>query len=194
MYPIKKSGSLFCLSHFPWIKDYPGAPKTEVTVSWTEDALCFHFCSYEQNLRAVQTEHNSPVCQDSCVEIFMQYAPETDPRYINIEINPNCAVYAALRYDRARSTMIPPEEIQRLDVRVQAHKDRWEVDCRIPADWIRRWIPTYRHEAGAILRGNLYKCGDLTDHPHYGAFADIPLPSPDFHRPEYFTAFRLTEE
>ena len=36
------------------------------------------------------------------------------------------------------------------------------------------------------LRGNIYKCGDRTAHPHYLSWAPIGTPSPDFHRPEYF--------
>lgn len=193
MYPIKQNGSSFGISKFPWIKDYPASPRTEATLSWDEDAIKVRFVSYETNPRAVEKEHNAPVCQDSCVEIFMQYAPETDPRYINIEINPNCAVYAAVRYDRERYEMISPKEIGELDVCARRYEDRWELDCKIPAAWIRRQIPTYRHEAGAILKGNLYKCGDLTDHPHYGAFSDIPLPAPDFHCPAFFAEFLLTE-
>ena len=36
------------------------------------------------------------------------------------------------------------------------------------------------------LRGNFYKCGDKTAHPHYLSWNPIKTPKPDFHRPEFF--------
>ncbi|WP_025700605.1 carbohydrate-binding family 9-like protein [Paenibacillus forsythiae] len=32
-------------------------------------------------------EHNAPVYTDSCVELFMQPLPGSDPRYLNFECN-----------------------------------------------------------------------------------------------------------
>lgn len=193
MYPIKKSGSRFCLSYFPWAEAYPACPETAVTVSWDKGGLDLHFVSYETNLRAEQREHNTTVSQDSCVEAFLQVSPETDERYINLEFNPNCAVSSSIRYDRKRSQRLDPADIRTLSVRAEVFEDRWELWCRVPVAFLQKQVPSYRHEAGAVLRGNFYKCGDLTDHPHYAAFANIPLPSPDFHRPEYFAEFVLTE-
>ena len=194
MNEIKKSGSTFSLDCFPWAKDYPACPKTSVTLSWNEEGIAVHFVSYETNLRAIETEHNAPVCQDSCMEMFMQYAPKTDARYINLEINPNCAVYAAIRYDRARREMIDPADIELLGVRSAIFEDRWELDFCVPVAFLQKYVPTYEHKAGAPLRGNFYKCGDLTDHPHYGCFANVGVPQPDYHRPEFFADFVLMED
>ena len=36
------------------------------------------------------------------------------------------------------------------------------------------------------LRGNFYKCGDLTATPHWGSWNPVGTGAPDFHRPEYF--------
>ena len=38
----------------------------------------------------------------------------------------------------------------------------------------------------ASLRGNFYKCGDLTAHPHFLSWNPINTPKPDFHRPDFF--------
>lgn len=127
------------------------------------------------------------------MELFMQYAAETDPRYINIEINPNCAAYASVRYDRERYEMIDPTDIDTLGIKSAVYDDRWELDYTIPVAFIQKYIPTYRHEVGAILRGNFYKCGDLTDHPHYACFNNVDVPNPDYHRPEFFSEFVLAE-
>lgn len=40
---------------------------------------------------------------------------------------------------------------------------------------------------GALtLRGNFYKCGDLTSEPHYLSWAPITFPRPNFHLPAFF--------
>ena len=36
------------------------------------------------------------------------------------------------------------------------------------------------------VRGNFYKCGDKTAHPHFVSWNPVGTPSPDFHRPEFF--------
>ena len=191
MNKIKREGSVFAVKHFPWKKYNPATPRTEVTLGYDDGGFTVHFVSYESNLRAVQTQHNTLVCQDSCMEIFMQFAPASDPRYINIEINPNGAAYCAVNFCRESSELIPPNEIDGLDIKTAVFDDRWEIDYYIPAEWISRLIPDYRHERGATVRGNFYKCGDLTDHEHYGCFHPIEWAHPDFHRPEFFAEFVL---
>jgi hypothetical protein len=190
-YTIAREGTTFEIANFPWKKDFPFAPKTTVTVSYDDDAIKYHLVSYETNLRAVETAHNTPVCQDSCMEVFMQYAPATDERYINLEINPNGAVYNAVRYDRARSQKIDPADVDMLGVKTAIYDDRWELDLTVPKEYIQKHIPTYRHGKGNVIRGNFYKCGDLTGHPHYGCFSNIEWAAPDYHRPEFFAEFEL---
>ncbi|MDD6236825.1 MAG: carbohydrate-binding family 9-like protein, partial [Clostridiales bacterium] len=36
------------------------------------------------------------------------------------------------------------------------------------------------------LRGNFYKCGDKTKHPHFGMWNPINNEFPDFHLPQFF--------
>ena len=150
-----------------------------------------HFVSYETNLRAEETQPNTPVFRDSCMELFMQFAPETDPRYINIEVNPNGAAYCSCLYGRNDGALVDPADIALLQIRTKVFSDHWEIDYVIPTAFIQKYIPTYRHATGTKLRGNLYKCGCATDHPHYGCFSPIPTPQPDFHRPEHFAEFEL---
>ncbi len=188
---IKKSGSTFCIADFPWLSEYPASPETRVTVSYDKSGFDLHFVSSETSVRAIETEPNSMVYRDSCMEAFWQFDPENDPRYINFEINPNGAVYSAVSYDRAQSVCIDPADIAMLKVSTCVREDGWEIHCHIPVEYIQKQIPTYRHEAGAHLRANFYKCGDMTDHPHFGCFQHIEWSQPDFHRPEFFADFIL---
>ena len=46
-------------------------------------------------------------------------------------------------------------------------------------------LDVYKRQ-GVKLRGNFYKCGDLTRYEHYGMWNPVQSDTPDFHRPESF--------
>lgn len=190
MNEIKKEGSVFSVNIKPWAT-HPVAPHTEVTVGYDENGLTVHFVTDETNLRAEETRHLHYVHLDSCMEMFMQFDAERDERYINIEINPNGTVYCAVCYDRYRTEKIALEDVELLGIRTVIKEDGWEIFYTVPVSFIKKYIPTYRHGAGARMRGNFYKCGNETVHPHYACFANIETAEPDFHRPEYFVPFVL---
>ena len=39
---------------------------------------------------------------------------------------------------------------------------------------------------GARMKANFYKCGDKLQTPHFLSWNRIDLPSPNFHRPDFF--------
>ncbi len=45
--------------------------------------------------------------------------------------------------------------------------------------------------AGQAMRGNFYKCGDLSAHVHYCMFKPYNTPKPDYHRPEQFASLAM---
>ena len=55
----------------------------------------------------------------------------------------------------------------------------------LPLDFFRLFYPDFRLVPGVRFRGNCYKCGDRTEHPHYLAWNPVNTLSPDFHRPEF---------
>jgi len=191
MNTIKKTPSTFEIKNFPWKDKYRATPKTFITLSYDDEGINVHFVSYETSLRATETEHNTSVHKDSCMEIFMQYAADTDDRYINIEMNPNGAAYSAVSSGRESSQRIEPSDIDTLNIKTEIFEDRWEIKLKIKAEYIKKYIPSYKHESGTHMRGNFYKCGDDTDHPHFGCFNNIEWAYPDFHRPEFFADFVL---
>ena len=189
MYIITKEPSVFSIGNFPW--DENGVkPETQVSVSYDEGGFLVSFVSYETNVRAVETEHNSPVHEDSCMELFAAFASDDD-RYINIEVNPNGAAHCELGVGRGDRIAISPEDINTLGIKTAVYGDRWEVSYYIPTSFIQKYLPTYKHGNGTVFKGNFYKCGDKTGHAHYGCFNNIPWQHPDFHRPEFFAEFTL---
>ncbi len=185
IHQITEGGSVFRIDNFPW--DKTGArPETSVTVAHDKGGFHLHFLSYEKNLRAVETSHNSAVHKDSCMEAFIQFAPLSDVRYINFEANPNGAMYCAVRSCREDAVLIDTQVIDTFKISTSVFTDRWELDFYVPVEFIREHFPLYEHKKGAPLRANFYKCGDETDHEHYGCFNRIDLPAPDFHCPAFF--------
>lgn len=63
----------------------------------------------------------------------------------------------------------------------------WNLVVAIPLDLI-----GLHYEGKPIeMRGNFYKCADLTASPHFLSWAPIDTPQPDFHRPEFFRPITL---
>lgn len=175
----------YSVTHYPW--DTNGyKPRTEVTLRLEESALQVHFVSWETQLRAVEKAHNAPVYRDSCMEMFLQPDPEGDSRYINFEVNPNGAVYCAVNTPEGESRTLPTETIDSFRPVARIGEDRWEVWLTIPAAVLQEVFPGYVHGEDTRIRGNFYKCGDLTAYPHFGCWQPISWPEPDFHRPEFF--------
>lgn len=190
MHYIEKSGTTFEITNFPW--DENGyKPKTSVTIGYDDGGFKLHFESYDPDLRAVMTEHNTMVCTDSCMEMFMMFSPETDKHYINIEVNPNGAAFSGICLDRDVSSTIDPEYINTLNIKTKVLDDHWEVDYYLPVEYIQKFIPSYKHAEGNVIKGNFYKCAEDNKYPHFGCFNYIEWDHPDFHRPEFFAEFKL---
>ena len=156
--------------------------KMKSQICYDEDALYVRMVSVEPNVRA---EYNSPlsmVCEDSCMEFFFCPDPEDD-RYLNFEINPNCYTFIGLGSCREDNVRLSPMNEDALFQKKAARTaDGWEVSYRIPLTFLRALFPGYQLQPGTVIRGNCYKCGDLTKKPHYLSWNPVEYPTPDFHR------------
>jgi hypothetical protein len=54
---------------------------------------------------------------------------------------------------------------------------------------LERYVGPLAPLAGQVWRGNFYKCGDRTSHPHWAAWS--PVDELNFHLPRCFGALRL---
>ena len=151
-----------------------------------DESLFVHLRAAEKDIRAECTKPLSPVWEDSCLEFF--FSAEGSAGYFNFEINPNgchCIQYGSSRTDRVN--LIRNDAAGYFDIRTARTPDGWEVFYRIPLRFLQIFWPEYRFEG--VIRGNLYKCGDKTVHPHYLSWAPIDLKAPDFHCPAFFGSF-----
>jgi len=170
---------------YPWDN---GGYRPEVTFHLSTDEVGFqmHIVVKEADPRRMLTENQTEVCKDSCVEWFVNFAPETYDRYFNMEVNANGAMYASLRKDRFEYQMLEDADIESMNIQTQIHEDTWEVRYRIPFALIEKYIPGYHFEECQVIRANFYKCGECTEQPHYGVWNKEFSEYPDFHRPEFF--------
>ena len=138
----------------------------------------------EKNIRAQVSSPYEQVCTDSCLEFF--FSPRVgDKRYFNFEWNPlaNCYVgFGSERKTRARLIFKDPKGM--FEPKVFETKDGWGIEYMIPGKFIRDYAPDFAFCGKAAC--NFYKCGDLTEKPHYLAWAPLSSEKPNYHRPQDF--------
>jgi hypothetical protein len=186
------------VSHFhPAGSDH--RPRTEARVLFDEEALYVQFQVQDRYVRAVARGFQGPVCEDSCVELFVQPLPGRG--YFNFEMN--CGGTLLLYYieDPRRTAegfarYRPVEErhlagmgvYHSLPRRVEpeiATPVQWTVQYSVPLRLFEPYLGQSVHPAGSTWRGNFYKCADKTSHPHWGAWSPIGEEL-NFHQPERF--------
>lgn len=153
-----------------------------VQICYDDEALYVRMQATEPDVRAEYTGPLSKVCEDSCMEFFFCPSAEDD-RYVNFEINPNCATHIGVGSCRADSVRVLPKNEDALFQKQACRTDDgWEVSFQIPVFFLRALFPGYALESGMVIRANFYKCGDLTASPHYLSWNPVDHPTPDFHR------------
>lgn len=175
---------------YPW--DENGyRPKVVFYPKLKSDGFGIRIEVQESEPRCRMTKHLQPVHLDSCVEWFVNFAPELTDRYFNFEVNANGCMNVAFRKDRECASLLKTEEIESLHIKTQKEKEFWSVEYEVPFTLIEAYIPGFERKEQYCIRTNFYKCGDETKYPHYGVWNPIDLKAPDFHRPEYFKELYL---
>ena len=140
----------------------------------------------EKEIRATYQGKYDMVSQDSCLEFY--FCPiENDPRYFNIEYNPNGALYLGYGTDRYRSVrIILHDEKSLFQGKPYYFEGGWGVEYKVPTEFFELFVPGFTFQCGMKLRGNFYKCGDYMEQPHFIAWNEVIHETPEFNKPEYF--------
>jgi len=134
--------------------------------------------------RAAVQQDNGRSWEDSCVEIFLQN-PANPAEYFNFETTSRGFVLAARGTGRENRQTLPLDEIAKIRrtstaPNIMDNSICWSMTIEIPAEIFGI------KKIEAQLRGNLYKCADKANTPHYLSAFPIETEKPDFHRPEFF--------
>jgi len=170
-------------------------PETRFRLQYDGAGLYGLFAVRDRYVRCVAEKFQDPVCRDSCVEFFVQ--PTGGAGYLNFEFSAAGTMLAQQHPDvnRPRDVIRPLTETEVAGVRIFhslpgrtdgeiTEEIRYELGFFLPfsifAGACGAPVPT----AGTVWRGNVYKCGDHTSHPHWASWR--PVRRLDFHDPECF--------
>lgn len=160
-------------------------PDTQFRILRGPEGISVLFHTNEKNLRAECTEENGLVCKDSCMEFFFKPDP-WNLNYINFEFNPAGIAHIGLGKDRY-GRMLIDEDRSVFSIVSVANDGDWTLKFYIPDSFLKK----YFHNIAPVCKGNFYKCGDETDHQHYGMWSPVETIRPDFHVPDFFGKIEL---
>lgn len=178
------------LAHQNWVS----GRGTRVTFTIRHDgkSIYLFYQVKEEEVRAVNTEINSPVWEDSCVEFFLSLEADS-PNYYNFEINAIGTVLGAYGPNRSQREWLSESLLSEVETipsfgRIPFENTEastsWNIQIKIP-------VKVLGHSEVSSLSGtdgygNFYKCGDKLKQPHYLSWKPVLTPTPDFHTPRYF--------
>jgi hypothetical protein len=173
-------------------------PRTHAKVLYDDSGIYVLIRVADRYVKSVETHHQGRVWLDSCVEFFVQ---PTANNYFNIEVNCGGAI---LMYSMpipprgpdgkfAGHRVLTPDELAMIRVYHSMPKAtpieiagpvEWCVEYFVPNALLERYVGPLDSPAQRRWRGNFYKCGDDTSHPHWASWN--PIERFDFHQPECF--------
>ena len=166
----------------------PEVPITaQAQICYDQENFYLRLEAVEPNIRKMNKAEDllAEVCEDSCLEFFIQPTGRVD--YLNFEINPNRAIYLGFGPNLPENIrQIVPEVQELLNIQTALTDGGWYVTYQVPFAFIRRFFPEFQAEVGGHIYANAYKCGDKTVKDHYLAWNPIEWFEPAFHRPEQF--------
>ena len=172
-------------------KEFDYRPEVEFSLGYTENEILLKYYVTEEWFRAVNTESNQEVYEDSCVEFFV--SPANDGIYYNFEFNGigTCLMGSGTaRENLSRADPAVISGIRRLTsagnkpVSERAGEFSWTITLAIPLKvFFHHKVTDLR---GKIFKANFYKCGDKLSVPHYLTWNPVKTEKPDYHLPEFF--------
>lgn len=171
------------IDHYLWSDVRSIVPQAQLC--WNENALFVRLQAKEQHIRREYTGQMDMVCEDSCLEFF--FSPHSDDTYFNFEANPNGSLYVGYGLPGASRCRLYRANFKELfNVTPFETADGWGIELTIPADFVKIFVPDFSLTHGQKMTCNFFKCGDLTVQEHYMAWNKVELPTPNFHRPDFF--------
>ena len=192
-------------THFRQATDGTPLPQeTKVRIKRDSHSLTVEFACKQDPLwkQTTHAEHNGSLWEQEVFEVFIAAGEGTPTRYLELEINPNNALFVGWidnptgEGDATKLTMVPYEEAGITHRITRTTSDSWEGEMRIPLALIHG--QTEKAEVPTTYRINFYRIVLLTPQtdPHWtcnpgnSAFGcwspTLSGKVPRFHRPERF--------
>ena len=178
------------LNHQNWISI--DSVRVSFDIHHDRTAVHLHYFVKEDQVRAVNTEINSSVWEDSCWEFFISFKGD-EKHFYNFEINAIGTVLGGYGKDRNHRTWLPIPILSQIETNSSLGTEpfdsidkttQWDLRVKIPVSTF--CFSKIEDLSGMEATGNFYKCGDKLTQPHFLSWNPVLTPEPDFHRPEYF--------
>lgn len=179
------------ISRVNWPGQYPYKPEASFGIAYTDSSILIHYKVREEDVRAFVGEDKGQVWTDSCVEFF--FRPDMKGPYYNIECNCIGKILVACGPAREGRETAPDEvfdgirrwaSLGNVMFDEKMEETSWEIALVIP------FTTFFRHEItnleGVVATANFFKCGGSGRYEHYLSWAPIFVPTPDYHRPDFF--------
>jgi hypothetical protein len=193
------------VANFPW-EDSGHHPRTQARLLYTNTALAIIFRVEDHYVRAVAEKFQDNVCTDSCVEFFV--SPRADSlAYFNFEVN--CGGTMLLhscpdpkKPDPGKASNVSDADGDTIQIAHSLPKivepeitepTTWTVEYHLPFALFVSYLNAENPTPGSQWRANFYKCADKTSHPHWGSWAPVEVPRPNFHQPTFFQPIAFTD-
>ena len=171
-------------------------PDTRARIMYDDTHLYVIFKVVDKYVKAVTSEPNGPVWEDSCVELF--FAPDSAKglEYFNLEVN--CGGTPLMHYNRIPRKdydTLSGNELTMIEIAAslpqlvdpeQMGDTIWTIEYKIPFELLKSYSNISQPAPGVVWNANLYKIADNTSNPHYLTWALIKNGIVDFHQPEFF--------
>ncbi len=173
---------------YPWGSQY--RPHTYAQLAYDPAAGFYvRLTCCEAEPMAVYTQPDDPVCKDSCLEAFIDFAPSDAPDapgYLNLEANSKGTYLLGLGQERKGRVRVRSLGCALPQLKAFREGEYWGWEALIPNELVTALYGKTEFAPGAAIRGNFYKCGDDTAIQHYCVWNNVVAAGPDYHRPECF--------
>jgi hypothetical protein len=178
-------------------------PLVRCKLLYDDSVLYGLFSVKDRYVRCIHAGFQAPVYEDSCVELFVQ--PRADKGYFNFEFNCGGTLLASYVTDPTKingrvagATPLSLEEGRQVAVYGSLppivedeieDEVTWSLEFTIPFVLLSTYVGNLGNPESREWRGNLYKCGNKTTHPHWASWS--PLGERNFHAPQDFGVLRF---
>jgi hypothetical protein len=170
-------------------------PRTVLQLLHDGRSIHGRFHVEDRYVRCRHRVYGDPVYKDSCVELFLK--PKPDSGYFSFEFN--CGgvflcnyitdetrvpggfkAYVALQAEEVGEVQVVTSLPGRVEPEIVGPVSWW-LAFRIPVEMLERHVGPVGPLAGQRWRGNTFKCGNETSHPHWASWP--PVDRLNFHLP-----------
>jgi len=173
-----------------WPDQYNYKPITYFNIARSNDSIYIKYNVHGSMLRAIYSNDQDSVHEDSCVEFFCM--PVGSDKYTNFEFNCIGTCSASSRKGRSEEVVpFSPAEMKTIErypsIGRRAFNEmegmfEWDLTVKIPF----KLMGIDSNNLPEKIKGNFYKCADGTDSMHFVTWSPVNTENPDFHRPEFF--------